>query len=77
MAKNSAASWTTQDEVNLLNFLAEHASAAGDGGNFKSATFQAAMAVLNQKPAKGCVKTWKACANKYGAVSTIVSAEFR
>ena len=52
MAKNSAASWTTQDEVNLLNFLVEHASAAGDGGNFKSATFQAAMAVLNQKPAK-------------------------
>ena len=75
MAKDSAASWTTQDEVDLLNFLAEHASAAGDGGNFKSATFQAATAVLNQNPVKGSVKTSKACANKYGAVSVVVSAE--
>jgi hypothetical protein len=39
MAKDSAASWTTQDKLDLLNFLAEHASAAGDGGNFKCTTF--------------------------------------
>ena len=76
MAKDSAASWTTQDEVDLLNFLAEHASAASDGGNFKSATFQAATAILNQNPVKGSVKTSKESANKYGAVSVVVSAEF-
>jgi hypothetical protein len=72
MVKDSAASWTTQDKLDLLNFLAEHASAAGDGGNFKSTTFQAATAVLNQNPVKGGVKTWKACSNKYSAVSFVV-----
>ena len=33
------------------------------------------MAVLNQNPVKGSVKTSNALANKYGAVSVVVSAE--
>ena len=69
MAKDSIASWTTLDEVKLLNFLTEHASAAGDGGNFKATTFEVASAVLDQIPVKGIIKTWNACSNKYSSVS--------
>ncbi|TFK43026.1 hypothetical protein BDQ12DRAFT_595635 [Crucibulum laeve] len=60
--------WTAADELLLLNFLRDHAAAAGDGGNFKLVTFTAAGAVLELKCTKGGPKTAKACQNKWTQV---------
>jgi hypothetical protein len=73
MAKDTAACWTAGDEVLLLNFLVDHASAAGDGGNFKMTTFTAAAAVVDSKRTKGGPKTAKACQNKWNMVQWLYS----
>lgn len=68
MAKDNPAHWTAEDEVVLIDFLLTHAAAAGDGGNFKMVTFNAAAPVVDAKRVKGGPKTAKACQNKYNAV---------
>ena len=59
------ASWSTEDEAELIRFLIEHVSEAGDGFNFKTVTFNAALLVLDLKKTKGAVKTGKVCKNKW------------
>lgn len=68
MAKDNPAHWTIEDEVVLIDFLLLHAAAAGDSGNFKMVTFNAAAPVVDAKRAKGGPKTAKACQNKYNSV---------
>ncbi|KAF8952273.1 hypothetical protein BDZ97DRAFT_1682107 [Flammula alnicola] len=65
---NGAAQWTTEDEVIFIDFLLLHAAAAGDGGNFKMVTFNAAAPVIEVKRVKGGPKTAKACQNKYNSL---------
>ncbi|KAF8964770.1 hypothetical protein BDZ97DRAFT_1918729 [Flammula alnicola] len=65
---NGAAQWTTEDEVTFIDFLLLHAAAAGDGGNFKMVTFNAAAPVVEAKRVKGGPKTAKACQNKYNSL---------
>ena len=67
-ASPTAAQWTLSNEKLLVDFLHEHRAASGDGGNFKTATFQAAASVVEAKQTIGGPKTKKACQNKWAAV---------
>lgn len=60
--------WTPGDEDKLLDFLLEHRAAAGDGGNFKEATFQGISGLLTPLVTKGGPKTVRACQNKWNSV---------
>ena len=62
------AHWTPKEELAFINFLVEHKSEAGDGRNFKVATFQKAEAHLAPLLERGAIKTQKSCRNKYSAV---------
>jgi len=62
------AHWTPKEELAFVNFLIEHKSKAGDGRNFKVATFQKAAAHLAPLLERGAIKTQKSCRNKYSAV---------
>ena len=57
------ASWSDQDESDLLDYLIENKARAGDGGSFRlSPTFTGASAVLDPKKAEGTgPKTPKSC----------------
>ena len=66
--KAQRAYWTSADEVSLLDFLAEHQSEAGDGGNFKGATWTSAAAHVNETKTRGAPKTKDSCRSKYGSV---------
>ncbi|KAJ6448294.1 hypothetical protein C8R45DRAFT_1115377 [Mycena sanguinolenta] len=57
--------WTHADTVKFLDFLISKSSAAGDGGNFKMSTFNAAAKFLNETRERGGHKTGKGCSNKY------------
>ena len=59
------ASWSTEDEAELIQFLIEHVSEVGNGFNFKTVTFNAASLVLDPKKTKGAAKTGKVCKNKW------------
>ncbi|KAI0245014.1 hypothetical protein BJV78DRAFT_1103007, partial [Lactifluus subvellereus] len=65
------ASWSPEDEMELIRFLIDHRAEAGDGFNFKTATFNAASAVLDPKKQKGATKTGKVCKNKWGQLKGI------
>jgi hypothetical protein len=67
MPKDNA-TWTPADETAFIEFLHEHKAAAGDGGNFKATTYEAAAAVLEAKRTKGGPKTAKSCSNKWNSV---------
>ena len=67
-ANLTAAQWAVSDGVLLVTFLQEHHAALGDGGNFKMATFQAAVTILKVRNATGGLKTAKACQNKWASV---------
>ncbi|KIL58958.1 hypothetical protein M378DRAFT_85731, partial [Amanita muscaria Koide BX008] len=60
-AKPGRAVWTMEDEKSLINFMKEHKSEAGDGWNFKKATWQAAAVELSKRSPK----TWSACKSKW------------
>lgn len=62
------ASWTTADTHKLLEVLAAEKAAAGDGDNFKAASYQKASVELEKMRVSGAPKTWKVCRDKYRAV---------
>lgn len=62
------ASWTVADETALINYLAEHIAAAGDGLNFKIATLRGACAEVNKGRTQGGPKTAKGCKQKWSTV---------
>ena len=64
-----AAHWTPKEELALIEFLIENKAKAGDGCNFKAATFQKVTKAIAPLLHHGAVKTAKACGNKYCAVS--------
>ena len=64
----AGAVWTSAEETALVEFLVENRSEAGDGGNFKSPTFQQAVAHIAPLLKEGPVKTVKSARNKWTAV---------
>jgi hypothetical protein len=75
------ARWTTEDETELLNFLIEHKSEAGDGLNFKKPTWTAAATHVNEIASsrgnsRGALKSSESCKAKYRAVSVPYHVSF-
>ena len=60
--------WTPEDESALIAFLVDHKAEAGDGMNFKTSTWKAAVAEMEKHRAKGATKGHLACKNKYAQV---------
>ena len=63
------ASWTLDDESTFIAYLLEHKVEGGDGGNFKIATWNAAVKKLNENVYKGGRKTGLGCKGKWAALS--------
>ena len=64
--------WSADEEERLIHFLISQIASAADGGNFKQVTWTAAATEMAKVPTKGPDKTSKACAAKYGRVSSIL-----
>jgi len=64
-----SAIWTLAEETALVDFLVDNKAEAGDGGNFKKATFQRAMTSIAHLHERGAPKTVKSCQNKWASVS--------
>jgi len=67
-AASTSASWTPAEETAFVNYLYDHEAEAGDGGNFKSVTFQNALPTISPLWVKGAKKTVKRLQNKYSTV---------
>jgi hypothetical protein len=63
-------SWDQGNEEVLIEFLESSLAAAGDGVNFKQATWNAAAEHMIPFTTKGGVKMAKACRNKFTQVCT-------
>ncbi|KAJ7321924.1 hypothetical protein DFH08DRAFT_969817 [Mycena albidolilacea] len=59
--------WRVQDEMGLIEFLAEHLAEAGDNKNFTPKTFHAAADHLEKTCTEGGPKTFKSCQQKYNS----------
>ncbi|KAF9524882.1 hypothetical protein CPB83DRAFT_909648 [Crepidotus variabilis] len=68
MPPKDHASWSDADKTLLLDFLRDHAAAAGDSDNFKMPTFTAAALLVEAKRTKGGPKTGKSCQNQYNGL---------
>ncbi|KAF8953420.1 hypothetical protein BDZ97DRAFT_1679534 [Flammula alnicola] len=62
-----SAYWTANEELAFVDFLVAHKAEAGDGSNFKAATFQKAAKHLAPMLERGAPKNAKSCGNKYCA----------
>jgi hypothetical protein len=69
-----SATWTTVEETKLVDFFVANKAEAGDGGNFKKATFQFALAVITPFHDHGAAKTVKSCQNKWAMVSLCLAS---
>lgn len=70
LASNSLkASWNDEETSGLVDFLWEHKAEAGEGGNFKDATFNTAAQHIAPFWRSGSVKTAKHCKTKWQSVS--------
>lgn len=65
-----SAIWTVAEETAFVDFLIDNKAEAGDGGNFKNATFQRAATVIAPLCERGAAKTVKSCQNKWASVSS-------
>jgi hypothetical protein len=63
----TTAPWATNDETTLINYLAEHVAAVGDGRNFKLSTYRDACKEVNKRRTVGGPKTDRGCKRKWTA----------
>jgi len=63
--------WTTIETDKLLDYLHEHRSQWGDGGNFKDSTYNAAALALQPFLKSGRPKDVKSIKYKWGIVRTL------
>src|SRR5262245_39537972 len=68
-AKQESAQWDEGEVSALVNYLSEHRSEAGDGGNFKASTFNAAAEAIQPFHKLGPQKTSVMCKRKWQSVS--------
>lgn len=68
------AQWSPAEEKALLEYLVDHVSEAGNGGNFKMTTFEAAAMHIAHLLERGAVKTKKMCHGKYNAVRKLLGS---
>ena len=60
--------WNPQDIDKLLEMLKEERASAGNGSNFKKATFRQVAEELEKLQEKGEPKTARVCESKWGKV---------
>lgn len=72
----AGAIWTVREETAFIDFLVDNRAEAGDGGNFKTPTYQRAVAHISQLHERGAVKTVKTCRNKWTTVSPSILSWF-
>ena len=65
--------WNQQEIDYVMDYLRDHASEAGDGGNFKDSVYQAAATYIAPYYKSGPVKSAKHVKNKYKTVSTLLT----
>ena len=73
---NPSANWDEGDEEVLIEFLQGSLSAAGDGINFKQATWNAVAEHMAPFTMQGGIKTANACKNKFSRVCTLPAPLF-
>ena len=61
--------WDKKETEQLMAYLQDHTSQAGDGGNFKDSTYQAAAMHITPHHKSGLAKTAKHVKGKYKTVS--------
>ena len=71
-----SAIWTPAEEAALVDFLVDNKAEAGDGGNFKKATFQRAVNSIAPLCECGTVKTVKSIQNKWATASCFYHTYF-
>jgi len=64
------AHWSDEETTRLVQYLWEHRSKCGDGGNFKNVTINAAAEHLASHPTLGAPKTAKQLKTKWQTVGT-------
>ncbi|KDR65022.1 hypothetical protein GALMADRAFT_82385 [Galerina marginata CBS 339.88] len=67
----AGAVWTAPEETALVDFLGDNKAEAGDGGNFKSTTFQRAVSHIAPLHERGSIKTVKSTRSKWIAFKKI------
>jgi hypothetical protein len=63
--------WTSAEESAFVDFLVDNKAEAGDGGNFKTATYQGALGHVAPLYERGAAKTVKVLRNKWTAVCSL------
>ena len=61
--------WDEKETEQMIEYLRDHTSQAGDGGNFKDSTYQAAATHITPHHKNGPAKTAKHVKDKYKTVS--------
>ena len=70
-AENSGkAQWSEDDEIALIDYIAEHKAEAGDGMKFKSSFWNGAAKMMVAHSSLGGVKTLHGCSSKWDRVRT-------
>lgn len=67
--KKEVTVWTEAETTALVDYLVEHRAEAGDGGNFKAASFNNAAKHIAPLLNRGLVKTAKTIKTKWSGVS--------
>ena len=65
--------WDEKETECMMEYLRDHASEAGDGGNFKETAYQAAATYIAPYRKSGPIKTAKHVKNKYKTVSILIT----
>lgn len=68
MMSTQHAIWSSAEESAFVGFLVEHRAEAGDGGNFKTGTFQKALGHIAPFHERGGAKNVKTLRNKWTSV---------
>ena len=61
--------WDESETDKMMEYLRDNAASAGDGGNFKDSTYQAAATYIAPYHKSGPIKTAKHVKGKYKSVS--------
>lgn len=69
--------WTAEEIDALVNYLVANHAEAGDGGNFKTATFTAAAREILPLLRVGPPKTERMCKTKWSSVSDFIPCALR
>jgi hypothetical protein len=73
-AQAAKAVWSAEETTALIDYLYEHRPQAGNGGNFKTASFTAAAEAISPLLKYGPEKTGKICRRKWSSVSGFLCA---